>query len=92
MGKYLKFYEDCMVTGFLPRKAGLCREFTHKELKLIKPTTKERNILRKENYFSGYWGSGFHFTDYPDSSILCGGFTPLRQTIVLLLAAMNNEL
>lgn len=83
MGKYLKFYEKYRSTE-LPQW-GLCGCFPCDEtLKLFAPTGFEE----LDSY---YWG-------IPDE-ITCltmeqrrYEFTSLRKTIVLLMAAMNEEL
>lgn len=85
-GKYLRFYERCMKDAMLPRN-GLCGSFRKsKFFKLIDP-----------EYGLGetYWGieQDVHVDQYSltwDDKWYA--FSPLRQTIVLLMAAMNNEL
>ena len=84
---YLDFYYHCMKTGLMPTW-GLCNKFKHCELfKLIDPEVGH-NIT--------YWGFELPWPkkaanpNYMDEVRF--SFTPLRQTIVLFLAAMNNEL
>ena len=87
-GKYLKFYYESLEAGRMP-SGGLCGEFSGDELfNLMKP-----------DYPIGFWGydsEGFWTIHFPnhnsDSSIIEKSFSPLRQTIVLFCAAMNNEL
>lgn len=94
--KHLDFYYKCMETGRLPGGDGLCKEallgrISESLLSKIDPM----NLCwqyRSNNYEElfgdiclPYWGSD-------DSLWRRGQFTPLRQTIVLLMAAMNNEL
>lgn len=83
--KYLKFYEDCMTTGELP-DYGLCNsiESYDGELMLFEPPS---------GLFSpyDYWGFGEN-PEHLSSYVVATKFTTLRQTIVLLLAAMNDEL
>ena len=88
MKKYLEFYHKCMKTGRLP-KTGLCYCFDHNEdIKLFYPPS--------DNGFWGYDGRnipGLYFKEFGVSPYdLRFAFTPLRQNIVLFLAAMNNEL
>lgn len=93
MGKYLKFYERCMKSGQLP-SSGLCNcfgSFCHgtknKKLSLFDPSDEEYTRLYAHNKCITYWGSGL--SSY--APIVGFKFTPLRQNIVLLMAAMNNE-
>jgi hypothetical protein len=81
IGKHLRFYMNCMKNGEMPR-AGLCacawNDYLMEEsLMLFKPDDA--------GMFS-YWGSEKKGYDE------CYTFTKLRQTIVLFLAAINNEL
>lgn len=92
MGRYLKFYEDCMKTGLVPGKNGLCQNFEisinihakkvyDKNFALFTPTTEEIIGMR----LTDYWAD--------ENCADCGeNFGPIRQNIVLLMAAMNNEL
>lgn len=88
--KYLPLYYKWMEKGRLPYD-GLCHSITdHKYLDLF------------DDGRGGYWA---YYTEYYDHPIytqdikdavlrreLCYAFNPLRQNIVLFLAAMNNEL
>lgn len=86
--KYLPLYEKWMESGKIPTW-GLCSFFEKDELfKLIDPENG-KGIT--------YWGfpeaSMCQFDYYPDFlERQHYEFTPLRQTVVLLMAAMNNEL
>lgn len=83
MKKYLPLYEKWMETGRIPcvvgveTIGGLCSIFHDDKLfKLMEPVP----------YKAGYWGDDVNYgCDYDT-------FTPLRQTIVLFLAAMAGEL
>lgn len=82
VGKHLQFYLDYMKSDTIPY-SGLCicasqRLIEHHLLYLFRP----ESLWDAE--FS-YWGSGME----TDSLYV---FTPLRQTIVLFMAAINNEL
>jgi len=91
-GKYLKFYKECMETGKLPIHedgdyGGLCFCLDKDEnFTLLKPIND-----------GGYWaydGSNIYEEDLDRKTapIVKQKFTTLRQTIVLFMAAMNNEL
>ena len=94
MGKHLDFYYACSVTGKIP-KDGLCNcahsGYIDKNLlDLFEPIQRDSNLLDKRGQTTIYWGSGLL-----QDSVLSDkyfGFTSLRQTIVLFMAAMNNEL
>lgn len=87
---YLKMYLEWLEAGKLPSD-GLCWSFDNADsielLNLFSPTK-----IHPKYGWMWYWGFdgsfrrlyfplGFEFT-----------FTPLRQTILLFMAAMNNEL
>lgn len=86
--KYLPLYEKWMETGKIEGYGGLCHAFPGSEIGLFEAI--------------GYWG---YWADKGDTVILTQNvndlekknallyeFTPLRQTVVLFLAAMNDEL
>lgn len=82
---YLDFYNLCMKTGLMP-KDGLCnslREFGYGCDQFIP--------LHNEADFFMYWGSD-QTAGKVNMREHMFAFNPLRQTIVLFLAAMNNEL
>lgn len=105
MGKHLDFYKQCMQNnGKLPvikdglhfnyQVDGLCECVSYgfldgDLLDLFIPTVEDFSNLKLENLSIIYWGTGieseshFHLSDT---------LTPLRQTIVLFMAAINNEL
>lgn len=90
---YLDFYKTYLELGCLP-KEGLCLSLNHpKRLRLFIPTYDEYpSLMPPEDYLWGYDGA-FHasFSGVP-REVIETSFSPLRQTIVLFLAAMNNEL
>jgi hypothetical protein len=95
IGKHLQFYKDCMKRGLLP-KSGLCINtedsggpLSEELLHLFIPTEDELIKLAEKGHSTSYWGSGVITNDY---DILYDEFSPLRQTIVLLMACLNNEL
>jgi hypothetical protein len=95
--KYLKFYHESieagnmvLVEGGKYRTSGLCDAFDFKsdlypEFKLLIPTDYDFIQLGKEGKSIYTWASDSDHDLYNE-------FTPLRQTIVLFLAAMNGEL
>lgn len=92
---YLTFWENCMNTGMLPIASGLCDEagecsdnLDPKLLDLFRPTAYDNKWIVWEGNSLFAWGSGVpegHQDEW-------GVFTPLRQTIVLFMAAMNGDL
>lgn len=94
---YLDFYKECMKTGEITnrnsdwKECGLCYSPVGGEL------LKEFKPLKDEEYGGGeynhaFWGSGLPFTSKKNRRLCERGFTPLRQTIVLFMAAMEGEL
>lgn len=89
--KHLSFYKDCMKDGKqLPTgqsciyHGGLC-SIAHAGL-----ISKELlDLFRPEPGVLAYWGTEYNGANL---NVLAFDFSPLRQTIVLLMAAMNNEL
>lgn len=84
--KYLEFYDKHAQSGVLP-DCGLCWSFKFNnlpkdELELFKP---------KEACETDYWADGRNKGEQPIWGAYLD-FTPLRQNIVLFLAAMNGEL
>lgn len=84
--KYLPLYYRWMKTGRLP-KDGLCRCFPDDSfLNLITPGPEIRSVM--------YWG--YRGEDISDDYFYALNrlyeFSPLRQNIVLLMAAMAGEL
>lgn len=90
----IKFDEDD--TDYL---AGLCEcaengYISKKLFYLITPDWYDEVELIKRRYNILYCGSGFERTLYYDRKQLIElkhSFTPLRQTIVLFMAALNDE-
>jgi hypothetical protein len=85
--RYLPLYKEWMEKGSIPG-IGLCGSLDKEGRELLKnfvPTD-----LMEADYSSWYWGSGLKYSD--DVIEQMYSFTPLRQTIVLLMAAMNDEL
>lgn len=91
---YLDFYYKCLETGKLPNE-GLCECFDAKAIELIAPYKIINGKIVYDTYhnlkWKGYWGE-----DLTENLVLENGgfyfFGETRQTLTLLLAAMNNEL
>lgn len=85
---YLKDYQNWMIDGKMPNN-GLCNhygDYEHLELMtFISPNSKEKDELFWQNNSHLFWGSDSH----KENRYV---FTPLRQNLVLLMAALNNEL
>lgn len=86
---YLEFYEQCMIVGKMPKK-GLCNALP-KNLKntqnifgIVRPTKQDETELVARKLPCSYWGLEDWKYEYDD-------FTPLRQTLVLLMAAIAGE-
>lgn len=90
--RHLDFYKKSMKSGHMP-EVGLCdcvgyKKLSAKLLKLMYPTVYDQQMLISEGFSTGYWASGFKTYERNKSYT----FTPLRQTIVLFMAALNDEL
>ncbi len=89
----LDFYYKCKALNRLPEDGGLglCGSQLVKlgdELKLFIPDADESFELVDRGFCPTYWASGLEF-DHPEEMF---AFTPLRENIVLLIAAMRGEL
>ena len=90
----LAFHNECLKTGRMTRD-GLCEciPLEYQEtLNLFKPDEIGFNAK-----YGNYWGSDITFDEYNDYNSLhkasrYGGYGILRQTIVLMICAMHNEL
>ena len=90
--KHMDYHNRCMQTGETIGGYGLCHEalcgrIDPKTLELFEPTDEDKKWLIWEGKSVGYWG-----IDGPYDYMTYDKFTPLRQTIVLFMAAMNGEL
>lgn len=82
--RYLKFYFEWVEDGVLPHGNGLCQLFNGDEFfDLIDPEFGDMN---------SYWGCDDYERGSNYRSETANVFGPLRQNIVLLMAAMNGEL
>lgn len=93
--KHLTLYKQSMNTGSLPNDcAGFCdcarlNMVSQKLLyKVMWPSDEDQMELHETDYSVAFWASGCKTTD----PRRIGGFTPLRQTILLFMAAMAGEL
>ena len=88
--KYLPLYKEWIASGYMP-EAGLCKS--------IKPAFANQYLLMFNIDMYGFWGFDGRCIssdvsknfDIPKHRLKYE-FTPLRQTVVLLMAAMNGEL
>lgn len=97
MTPWLDLYNEWMKTSRISHE-GLCNSLPAKlrmmkGWKLILPSDEERFQLKEEGKSQLFWGyeecwMSINFTR--DKKYY--EFTPLRQTIILLCAALNNEL
>ena len=95
---YLSFYERCMITSEVPRikdcltdegyHNGMCQHLPIEFQEIMAPDGDEDKELLNEGFCDAYWGSGLP-RNHEDERKL---FTPLRQTLILFMAAMNGEL
>lgn len=91
--KYLSLYyrwmeneqmgDDCLCNFFLDNTSKPRSEY--REFELINPTEDDLSDIQRKRLNNVYWGSG-------EGEALRWQFTPLRQNLVLLMAALNNEL
>ncbi len=84
--KAIELYHEAMRTGRLPKK-GLCCCLPQENIEIFTPTWSDCNNLLLENKSAIFWGSDLLAND-PERLF---AFSPLRQTIVLFIAAMNEE-
>lgn len=89
--KYIQFYMSCIESGILPDH-GLCscHGIDENRLSLFQPIALDLIELRSERKPVGYWANGE--TIYSQSNFeMSRRFTPLRQTIVLFMAMLNDK-
>lgn len=93
MKKYLPIYQEWIEAGQMlpvigapcPETSGLCDAFKFDEnFLLMEPTSYDLHQIELEGLNTFAWASD-------DSDYLWYKFTPLRQNIVLLMAAMNGQ-
>jgi hypothetical protein len=90
MKKLIEHYKVWAKKGELPDN-GLCGSVPDEyieSLLLFKPTKDEFIQLTRLGMSWGYWASGLS----PNDSDRHFGLTPLRETIILLICAMHDEI
>ncbi len=98
-GKYMKFYFDSLKEGkMVPYEdnyetSGLCDAFYgygkyDEYFSLMRPTAEDYKQLAKEGKSNSVWASDCPKEDINEFFV----FNPLRQNIVLFMAAMAGEL
>jgi hypothetical protein len=87
--KYLDFYKECMEDGVVPGCNGLCNSPIGCDplFSLVSPSYEDIDCDADLEY--GYWGYDGSKGNQDDRD---REFSPLRQNIVLLMAALNDEL
>lgn len=88
---YLKMYREWMEAGRITPNtcSGLCDYFGTGDpiLELMQPTEEDKDKLR-----SSYAGASTYWGAETREEYLNDLFGPFRQTVLLFMAAMNNEL
>jgi len=91
--KLIDLHKEWMEKGQTSEN-GICNEVLkfqgkyYNEMQLLRPTYNDFNKISDENNCVVFWGAGLS----SDNQEICKAYTPLRQTIVLLICAMNNEI
>jgi hypothetical protein len=76
-------------------ESGLCRCAAHNLisydlLDLFMPSEQELDELKNMHKSVGWWASDAYIWEFDKQKLY--GFGPLRQNIILFMAAINNEL
>jgi hypothetical protein len=89
---FLDFYNENIKSGYMPY-SGLCSHFELDCLRLIEMFEKRCDIF-DESWFWGFDGEVRTYDKMTEAMAYDyeRKFTPLRQTIVLFCAAINEEL
>lgn len=91
--KLIELYKEWMEKGVM-KDDGICSALPRKyrrTLEDIEPTDSDLITLRSHGMPTAFWGYGKKRTMYSGQDVY-NGFTPLRQTIVLLICAIHDEL
>lgn len=81
--KLIDLYKEWMITGEMPHfPGGLCHNVP------LKYMTEVNLFIPQKNEFDSYWGADTKIKGINKYY----GFGTLRQTIVLFICAMHNEL
>jgi len=93
MKKYLPLYYRWCKVKEGTHEHYLCNAFGHEDeyLKLVTPSKGEVYKLWEEGHATFAWATG-SFDEIHSDYKSRHHFTPLRRNILLLMAAMNNEL
>jgi len=90
---YLDFYKERLPSGELPggySANGLCCLIGSEDLYLISPTDKDEAELKSKDLCDAWWASELKWSDNADLKGLL--FNPLRQNLILLLAAYHGQI
>jgi len=85
--KLIDLHKEWMELGHTPRNTGLCSALPQEYrtfLDPFRPTDEEKTIHELDGWCCIWWGERMFD--------IIGTYTDFRQTIVLLICAMNNEL
>lgn len=95
--KLINLHKKWMETGELPWgkdywwQGGLCSNIPQKyraTFDMFIPNKSEEDLLNKEKLGITFWASGLEENATNEAT----SYTPLRQTIVLLICAMHGEI
>lgn len=100
MNKFLELHDYFLKNGVV-RQTGLangmcCVYFAgseveyHPVFKLVSPTDEELEVHEKDGFSKGWWGSLKRYDEYERMSDT--EYNEFRQNIILLCAAINEEL
>ncbi len=97
--KLEKLYIQCSINKTL-KYDGLCTtlktmRISRKNLKLFQPSANELEIMKRKNYNTIYWASGYKLNNgyetYLPNFKTKYNFTNLRKTILGFLIVMENK-
>lgn len=91
--KLIDLHKEWCEAGGLPGD-GLCNSVLKEDkdlLRMFEPSDADVNELWNQGMTAVYWGYGAPI-EYGDYRQRWRAYTPLRQTIVLLICAMKGEL
>jgi len=87
--KLIDLHKEWMRDCILPQGEGLCNAVPEKYsycLEQFAPEGEERQEHRDDGYGLSYWGK------HIETELREDVYNPFRQSVVLLICAMNNEL
>lgn len=94
MNPLFELYKEWMKKGVMPAN-GLCNSIPYRyrrKLVLFYPTYGEWKDVPLLGVPRGYWGYDGEYDIMADRPRISKEFSPLRQTIVLLICAMCDEI